>query len=149
MLPGSSPSKRRTWRHLISSPGNSSQPPKWDINTFLSTNNFSPPSTSLSNSSVTNGNNAPSRPLQSSLNQSKFQVMMNCATTALLNREIILEAPSSRGESTKRPPSSLCLGPTAKKRHSNPNSSIPMTRSHCRKSKETCCCELLWKKSIS
>ncbi|KAF8796946.1 Dual specificity protein phosphatase like protein [Argiope bruennichi] len=58
-VPGSSPSKRRTWRHLISSPGNSSQSPKWDINTFLTTNNFSPPSTSLSNSSAINGNNAP------------------------------------------------------------------------------------------
>ncbi|GFT25297.1 dual specificity protein phosphatase CDC14AB [Trichonephila clavipes] len=55
----SSPSKRRAWRHLISSPGNSSHPPKWDINTFLNTNNFSSPSTSISNSSATNGNNTP------------------------------------------------------------------------------------------
>ncbi|KAG8185188.1 hypothetical protein JTE90_025861 [Oedothorax gibbosus] len=77
-----SPSKRRAWRHLISSPGNSSTHhhpppnPKWDINSFLNNTNvrFPPPSSSLNNSN--NGNyvpgSAPGSLFSSSSQQGRF-----------------------------------------------------------------------------
>ncbi|KFM59265.1 Dual specificity protein phosphatase CDC14A, partial [Stegodyphus mimosarum] len=55
----SSPAKRRMWKHLVSSPGNAvphrPSPPKWDLNTFLSTNSSSHFCTHSSLTS-TNGN---------------------------------------------------------------------------------------------